>query len=225
MKTVLMLLICALAASPAWSQSEGLPPLDYVAVPDSFKLPAGMTFGSTSGVAINSQGHIFVLHRGPGPLMEFDAGGTFIRALGDGFFDRPHGLRIDAEDNIWATDVAAHVVYKMNRDGRIVLVLGVRGSAGDRHPYGHLPLFNEPNDVAFAPNGDIYVVQGHGKGEPRVLRLTAAGTSSTPGGGRARDPARSATDMPTGPDPRGPANVPDRTNHPTQRSAPNAISC
>ena len=40
---------------------EGRPPLDYVAVPDSFTLPAGMTFGSTSGVAINSKGHIFVL--------------------------------------------------------------------------------------------------------------------------------------------------------------------
>src|SRR5262247_911798 len=168
MKTVLMLLICALAASPAWSQSEGLPPLDYVAVPDSFKLPAGMTFGSTSGVAINSQGHIFVLHRGPGPLMEFDAGGTFIRALGDGLFDRPHGLRIDAQDNIWATDVAGHAVYKFSPEGRIVLVLGVRGRPGEWHEYGHLRLFNEPNDVAVAANGDLFVVQGHGKGPSQV---------------------------------------------------------
>jgi DNA-binding beta-propeller fold protein YncE len=175
MKTFVLLLTSLLAATPAWAQPEGPPPLDYVAVADDFKLPAGMTFGGVSGVAINSQGHIFVLHRGPGPLMEFDATGQFIRALGEGFFDRPHGLRIDRDDNIWATDVATHVVYKMDRDGRIRLVLGVRGSAGERHPYGHLPLFNEPNDVAFAANGDIFVVQGHGKGEPRVVKFDRDG--------------------------------------------------
>ena len=45
----------------------------YAAVPDDFKLPRGMNFGSVSGVAINSKGHIFLLHRGPGPLMDFDA--------------------------------------------------------------------------------------------------------------------------------------------------------
>ena len=93
--------------------------LDYVPVPEAFKLPAGMNFGSVSGVAINSKGHVFLLHRGPGPLMEFDADGNFIRALGDGLFDRPHGLRIDADDNIWTTDVAGHVVYKFNPAGRV----------------------------------------------------------------------------------------------------------
>ena len=86
-------------------------------MPDDFKLPPGMNFGGTSGVAFNSKGNIFVLHRGPMPLMEFDPDGNFIRGFGDGLFDRPHGLRIDAHDNIWATDVAAHVVYKFNPAG------------------------------------------------------------------------------------------------------------
>ena len=53
--------------------------LDYVAVPESFKLPPGMNFGGTSGIAINPQGNLFVLHRGPKPLMEFDPDGNFIR--------------------------------------------------------------------------------------------------------------------------------------------------
>ena len=136
----------SLTSSLAVAQSPAQPPLDYVAVPDSFTLPAGMTLGSTSGVAINSKGHIFILHRGPNPLMEFDPSGKFIRAFGAGFFDRPHGLRVDREDNIWATDVATHVVYKFSPEGRILLVLGVRGNAGEMHQYGHLRLFNEPND-------------------------------------------------------------------------------
>jgi DNA-binding beta-propeller fold protein YncE len=168
------LLIGPLMTAPAAAQSAP-PPLDYQAVPDGLTLPAGMTMGSTSGVALNSKGHIFVLHRGPGPLMEFDPSGKFIRAMGDGYFDRPHGLRIDAQDNIWTTDVRAHVVYKMNPEGRIVNVLGVRGNAGEMHVFGHLRLFDEPNDIAFGPAGDIYVTQGHGKGDSKVIKFDRDG--------------------------------------------------
>ena len=103
---------------------------DMIPVDDGLKLPAGMNFGSVSGVAIDTRGHIFILHRGPSPLMEFDAEGNFVRALGDGLFDRPHGLRVDSEDNIWTTDVAGHVVYKFSPAGRIEMVLGVRGRPG-----------------------------------------------------------------------------------------------
>jgi DNA-binding beta-propeller fold protein YncE len=169
----LMPLLVLVAAASAAAQIP--PALDYAPVEDMFTLPAGMTFGSTSGVAIDSRGHIFVLHRAPMPLLEFDPEGQFVRALGEGLFERPHGLRIDAQDNIWATDVRAHVVYKMSPQGRILLVLGVRDSAGETHPYGHLRLFNEPNDVAFGSAGEIYVVQGHGRGEPKVIKFDRDG--------------------------------------------------
>src|ERR1700754_5340159 len=106
-------------------------PLPYIAVSESFKLPPGMNFRGTSGVAFNSRGNIFVIHRGPMPVMEFDADGNFIRGFGDGMFDRPHGLRIDAQDNIWATDVAANLVYKFNPLGRLEMELGVRGRSGE----------------------------------------------------------------------------------------------
>src|SRR5581483_5638406 len=131
MRTIALILTGTLMSAPAFAQKTTLPPLDYVAVPDSFTLPAGMTLGSTSGVAINSKGHIFVLHRGPHPLIEFDPTGKYLRSFGESFFDRPHGLRIDPQDNIWTTDVRQHVVYKMSPDGRISLVLGVRGTAGE----------------------------------------------------------------------------------------------
>jgi DNA-binding beta-propeller fold protein YncE len=148
---------------------------DYIPVPHEFELPANMNFGSVSGVAINSKGHVFLLHRGPSPLMEFTAEGQFVRALGDGLYDRPHGLRIDAEDNIWTTDVGGHVVYKFNPAGRIQMVLGVRGRPGDWHDFGHLKLFNEPNDVAITASGDIIVLQGHGKGPSQALKFDRDG--------------------------------------------------
>ena len=182
--------------------------------PTSFSLPAGMTFGSTSGVAINSKGNIFVLHRGPHPLMEFDPRRqVHPLARRKGLFDRPHGLRIDREDNIWTTDVASHVVYKMNPEGRILLVLGVRGNAGDMHPYGHLRLFNEPNDMAFGPDGDIYVTQGHGRGEPKVRQVRqATAISSRPGARRATGRASSTSPTRSRSTPRASLYVADRNN-------------
>ena len=149
--------------------------LDHVAVPESFKLPDGMNFGGTSGIAINSRGNLFVLHRGPKPLMEFDPEGNFIRGWGDGLFDRPHGLRIDPQGNIWTTDVASHVAYKFNPGGRLEMVLGVRGRAGEMHDFGHLRLFNEPSEAVVGPTGDLYVLQGHGKGPCCIIKFDKDG--------------------------------------------------
>src|ERR1700761_7524987 len=151
------------------------PVLPYVAVPESFKLPPDANFGGTSGVAFNSRGNIFVLHRGPKPVMEFDADGNFIRGFGDGVLDRPHGLRIDADDNIWATDVAMNLVYKFNPSGRMEMVLGVKGRTGDWHPGGHLRLLHEPNEAVVGPSGDLFILQGHGKAESRVLKFDSDG--------------------------------------------------
>ena len=175
MRTLAILLFGWFFSSPGMAQMAP-PPLDYVAVPESFKLPPGMNFGGTSGIAINSKGNLFVLHRGSMPLMEFDADGNFIRGWGDGLFDRPHGLRIDPQDNIWATDVASHVVYKFNPSGRLEMVLGVKGRAGEMHDFGHLRLFNEPNEAVVGPTGDVYVLQGHGKGPSLVMKFDKDGS-------------------------------------------------
>ena len=163
-------------------------PLPYIAVPESFKLPPGANFGGTSGVAFNSKGNIFVLHRGPMPLMEFGPDGDFIRGFGDGLFDRPHGLRIDAQDNIWATDVAANLVYKFNPSGRLEMLLGVKGRTGEWHPAGHLRVLHEPNEAVVGPSGDIFVLQGHGKGESRVLKFDQDGVFIKSWGGTGKGP-------------------------------------
>ena len=166
------------------------PALPYVAVPESFRLPSGANFGGTSGVAFNSKGNIFVLHRGPKPVMEFDADGHFIRGFGDGLFDRPHGLRIDQYDNIWATDVAMNLVYKFNPSGRIEMVLGVKGRTGEWHPGGHLRLFHEPNEAVVGPTGDLYVLEGHGKAEPRVVKFDCDGNFIKSWGGKGKGPGQ-----------------------------------
>ena len=157
--------------------------------------------------------------------MEFDRDGKFIRGFGDGFFDRPHGLRIDAQDNIWTTDVASHVVYKMNPQGRIQLMLGNKGAAGEFHPYGHLRLLNEPNDVAVAPNGEIYVVQGHGRAEPRVLKFDRDGNFIKAWGKKGKGPGEFDIAHSIAIDAKGLVYVADRNNSASRCSTPTARSC
>lgn len=200
--------------SPVTSHASSgiVPDLGYVPVPDIFKLPKGMNFGPCSSVAVNSKGQILVFNRSAHALMKFDRQGNYIRSLADGIFANPHGLRVDAEDNIWATDTGAHFVVKMDPKGRIVMVLGVRGSAREWHPAGHLRCFNEPNDVAFGLKGEIYVSQGHGKGESRVHKFDADGNFLTTWGGEGAGPGQFNVPHSIVTDGKGNLHVADRSN-------------
>ena len=173
-------------SNPALLIPQNAPSLDYAAVADSVTLPAGVTMGAPASVAFDSKGHLFVLNRGPQPLMEFDGNGKFIRTFGEGLFTRSHGLRIDKDDNIWATDVSAHIVMKLNPQGQVLMTLGTKGQAGDWDEGAQSHHFTEPNDVAIGRNGEIYVVQGHtpGRGDPRVLKFDANGKFIKTWGGK-----------------------------------------
>jgi len=147
---------------------EPIPKLNYEAVPGFFQLPASEHFVEVAGVAVNSKGHIYVFHRGKHPLMEFDANGKFLRSISDDLFVTAHTVRVDAEDNIWTTDVGAHMVLKLSPDGRVLLSLGRMRTPGD-----DVLHFNQPTDVAFDREGNIYVADG--EGNSRVLKFNKYG--------------------------------------------------
>ena len=200
MRTAAVAFAVLLVCTPAFSQRpsdpalvipQNAPELDYVAVPDPLTLPAGMTMGAAASVAFDSKGHLFVLNRGPQPLVELDANGKFIRAFGEGLFTRSHGLRFDNDGNIWATDVGAHIVVKLNPQGQTLLTLGTKGQAGEWNAQSR--LLNQPNDVAIGRNGDIFVVQGHTPGpmgDPRVLKFDKSGTFIKSWGGKGKEPGK-----------------------------------
>ena len=191
---------------------ENAPDLGYKPVPDIFRLPPGMSFGPCSSVAVTRKGNILVFNRSAHALMEFDGRGRYLRSLAEGVFTLPHGLRVDAEDNIWATDTGSHIVVKMDPKGRIRMVLGIRGNSGEWHPAGHLRCFNEPNDVAFGPRGEIYVSQGHGKGESRVLKFDAEGNFLMTWGGEGAGPGEFRQPHSIVADAKGTLHVADRSN-------------
>jgi sugar lactone lactonase YvrE len=180
-------------SDPALMVPQAAPALDYVAVADPLPLPAGTTMGAAASVAFDAKGHLFVLTRGPQGLFEFDPSGKFVRAFADGVFMRSHGLHIDREGNIWATDVGAHVVLKLNPQGQVLMTLGVKGEAGDWNEAAGSRRLNQPNDVAVGRNGDIFVVQGHtpgAMGDPRVLKFDRTGKFITSWGGKGKEPGK-----------------------------------
>jgi len=196
-------------AAPAQSDAPALP---YTAAPDPFQLPDGVTFGPVASVAINSAGDFFVYNRGPHPLMQFRRDGTFVRFLADGLIQRAHGLRIDREGNLWITDVAAHVVLRLNPQGRVTLVLGAQGTAGDFNQAFKFPLLSEPTDVAFGPSGEVYVSEGHGGAIARVRKFDRDGNFVAAWGKKGTAPGEFGVAHSIIVDPKGLVWVTDREN-------------
>jgi DNA-binding beta-propeller fold protein YncE len=187
--TIIALLFQALAA-PDPAQMEKAPDLGYRAVPHGLQLPAGVTMGAPSGVEVTREGHLLVFNRGPFPVLEFDRDGTFVRSMGEGLYIRPHGFRLDPQGNLWTTDVNGHTVIKMNRQGEVLLTMGVKGQAGAWNEAANSRLLNEPTDLAFGRAGEVFVLQGHGRGEPRVLKFDKSGTLMKSWGGQGAGPGQ-----------------------------------
>jgi DNA-binding beta-propeller fold protein YncE len=171
-------------------QSIDGPPLDVIAIDqdDAINLPAAIELGQVASVAVDDRGHLFVLHRGEPSLLEFDPDGNFVRAVETEPFERAHGLTIDPRGGFWVTDVAAHVVMRLDRDGNVLLTLGTRGRNGVWDEAAGTRLFDQPTDVAIGPDGSIFVSQGHNRGEPMILKFDAGGRFIESWGGRGTYP-------------------------------------
>jgi sugar lactone lactonase YvrE len=196
---LLAFLLCGVSAlaqrpsDPALLVPETAPPLDYMVDPNPVTLPDGMKMGAAAAVAFDARGHLYVLTRGAQAFFEFDQNGAFVRAFGDKMFTRSHGLKIDRDGNLWATDVGAHLVMKLSPQGQVLLTLGTRGEAGEWNEAAGSRRLNQPNDIALAQNGDVFIVQGHTTGErgdARVLKFDMDGRFITQWGGKGTAPGQ-----------------------------------
>ncbi len=106
------------------------------------------------------------------PVMKFDSSGNLLKSFGAGMFIFPHKIHVDRDGNIWVadargandrerknnpdTEAKGHIVVKFNPDGKVLLTLGTAGVAGNP------PVaLSEPTSVVTAPNGDIFIAEGH----------------------------------------------------------------
>jgi len=137
------------------------------------QLPEGRTWGNVTGVGIDRHGNVWVVdrcgvktkdpcvHSNVAPIMEFDSTGKFLKSFGAGIFVSPHSLYVDRNDNVWVADETAkdgkgNQVIEFSPEGKVLLTLGTAGV------YGVGPdTFSGVVDMVVAPNGDIFVADGH----------------------------------------------------------------
>ncbi len=184
MKRCLGFVLLSLSA-PLFAQ-QSAPDIRFTAA-DILKMPTDTYLGEAAGVALNSKGHIFVYTRSGGAeassimdgraaqLFEFNPDGTFIKEIGKNLYSKgwAHAVRIDKQDNIWIVDNGSDEIVKLSPDYKVKLVLGRRNEAvGERMRRPPIPprtppppprpgYFNEPTDVAWDPQGNIFISDGY----------------------------------------------------------------
>lgn len=133
----------------------------------------GITWGETAGLTIDGDGRLYAFTRTGPPVVEFNAAGDVLKTWGEGVFVYPHGIRVDRNGFLWLTDARGRdgkgqQVFKYSRDGKLLMTLGKAGVGGDGPD-----TFNGPTDVAVAPNGDVFVSDGHVNN--RIVKFTSDG--------------------------------------------------
>jgi sugar lactone lactonase YvrE len=184
---VLVAFPALLAGVGVIAEAQNHAPNPYRTVEGWAKLPEGRPWGSTSAVYPAPDGkHIWVAERcgqnscadktDVPPILLFDPSGNLVRSFGAGMILWPHGIHVDQEGNVWLTDARGeagkgHQVIKFSPEGKELMRLGKAGVAGDGPD-----TFNQPSDVLVAPNGDIFVADGHGvDGNNRIVKFTKDG--------------------------------------------------
>jgi sugar lactone lactonase YvrE len=152
--------------------------------------PPGRSWGGISAIDVDRDGRsLWIAERCGGvtcansslaPILKLDASGTVRTSFGAGLFAVPHGMFVDRDGNVWVTDASdgtndatakGHQVFKFSPDGRILMTLGKAGVAGTGPD-----VFNRPSDVLVAPDGSIFVADGHGGGSNnRIVKFAPDG--------------------------------------------------
>ena len=166
---------------------------DWPTLPARMKGPNGRKWGEVIRVHVAPNGNIWVFHRcfhdqpngdatcvnrgeANPPILEFDPAGRLLQSFGVGLFAHPHGFTVDKDGNIWATDTndeetilgmpaknaqgvtMGQQVLKISPTGKVLMTIGTPGVGGNG-PY----TFDRPTGVSVAPNGDIFVADGHSR--------------------------------------------------------------
>src|SRR5215471_5393854 len=190
------------------------------------KLPPGRTWGSTIGIEIDPDG------KNPStfdrcaaqncrgstldPVMKFDPNGNMQTKFGGGMVNDPHGFHVDRDGNVWVSDTVAEngkgqTVIKFSKDGKVLMTLGKPGVTGDATS---TDTFDQPTDIYVAPNGDIFVSQGHGaRPNDRIFKFSKDGTYIKSWGKRGSGPGEFNTPHQLAMDSTGRLFVADRVNN------------
>lgn len=190
----------ALAQGRGGAQAPAGPQVQVTEEVLPLRIP-GETLGETEGVTMNAAGHLFVFSRtgwsgssrggNAAKLFEFDQNLQFVKewipnSYGLSF---AHTVRVDPEQNVWVVDEGSNMIMKVDPTGLITMNLGRKPESidwweeyvehGAHEPEGERPrarpgTYNRPTDVAWGPDGSIFIADGYNNS--RVVKLAPDGT-------------------------------------------------
>jgi DNA-binding beta-propeller fold protein YncE len=150
-------------------------------------VPAGIEM-KPAAVAVDPHDRIYCFNRSAEhPVVVFDRNGDFLLSWGAGQFRFPHAIRFDEQGNLWLTDGHHMQFMKFTPEGELLQTIGERGHRSEtgvpaddyssvawkKVTHGGGP-FNLPTDIAFAPDGTMFMSDGYGNARVHKFSPEAA---------------------------------------------------
>ena len=123
--------------------------------------------GVMSGIDVDKQGNIYILHRGDVPVAKFNAKGKYVKSWGAGMFKVAHVIKVGPDGNIWTTDNGNHVLRVFTPEGELLRTIGEVNVAGNDEKH-----FRSPDDIVWDSKGHYYVADA---GNARIIHFDGAG--------------------------------------------------
>ncbi|TNN03567.1 hypothetical protein fugu_000596 [Takifugu bimaculatus] len=136
--------------------------------------------GDVFAVAVNhNAGVLYVAQRGDNvsKVLVFKTDGEFLWHWNTTTLEMPHGIFLanaaSSDPTVWITDVGngpyGHCIKQYSPSGKLLQVLGTPGQAGS----GLEPLlFDQPAEIFVHDSGEIYIVDGDGGMNNRLIKLS-----------------------------------------------------
>lgn len=144
-----------------------------IPVEQESRIPPKGGLDSPSGVALDSEGNVYVVNRGSSRVMKFNAQGYLLKEWAEvgsaqGRLVRPSRIAIGAGGTLWVTDTGNHRVQVFSPEGRYLFHFGKAGSSP-----GEL---KSPIGIALDGNGNAYIADS---GNRRIQKFDSRGNPLT----------------------------------------------
>lgn len=184
-------IVTRLAGARIVDFSTGLPislavpsSLDGSSLSSGFRNPTDVTVDSAGTVYVSDEGNNLVRKVTPSGVISTLAGSAGLAGSADGTgsaarFNRPRGIGVDQDFNVYVADFGSHTIRKITPGGTVTTLAGLAGTPGSQDGVGTGSRFNLPHGLSLDSAGNIYVADF---GNHTIRRIALNGDVTTLGG-------------------------------------------